>query len=45
VEAIEGVDDSILAVQWHPERTLRSAASRKLFRAFVRLSGRRAAGR
>jgi len=44
VEAIEGEDESILAVQWHPERTLRSPASRKLFRAFVRLSGRRAAG-
>jgi putative glutamine amidotransferase len=42
VEAIEGEDESILAVQWHPERTLRSPASRKLFRAFVRLSARRA---
>jgi putative glutamine amidotransferase len=40
VEAIEGEDDSILAVQWHPERTLRSPASRKLFRAFVRLAAR-----
>ena len=45
VEAIEGEDESILAVQWHPERTLRSPASHKLFRAFVRLSARRAAGR
>ena len=40
VEAIEGEDDAILAVQWHPERTLRSPASRKLFRHFVRLCGR-----
>jgi putative glutamine amidotransferase len=44
VEAIEGEDESILAVQWHPERTLRSPASRKLFRSFVRLCASRAAG-
>ena len=40
VEAIEGEDEAILAVQWHPERTLRSPASRKLFRSFVRLCAR-----
>ena len=37
IEAIEGEDEAILAVQWHPERTPRSPASRRLFRAFVRL--------
>jgi putative glutamine amidotransferase len=45
VEAIEGEDELILAVQWHPERTLRSPASRRLFQAFVRLTARRAAER
>ncbi len=37
IEAIEGDAESILAVQWHPERTLRSRSSRRLFRAFIRL--------
>jgi putative glutamine amidotransferase len=41
VEAIEGEDEKVLAVQWHPERTLRSPASRKLFRSFVRLCASR----
>jgi gamma-glutamyl-gamma-aminobutyrate hydrolase PuuD len=44
VEAIENDDETILAVQWHPERTLRSPASQKLFRAFVRLCARRCGG-
>jgi putative glutamine amidotransferase len=37
IEAIEGRSDRILAVQWHPERTLKSQPTRRLFRAFVRL--------
>jgi putative glutamine amidotransferase len=37
VEAIECDDESILAVQWHPERTPRSAATKKLFAWFVDL--------
>lgn len=37
VEAIECDDESILAVQWHPERSLRSTATRKLFSWFVDL--------
>lgn len=45
IEAIEGEDDTILAVQWHPERTLRSPSSRKLFLDFVRLCARRRAAR
>jgi putative glutamine amidotransferase len=40
VEAIEGEDDALVAVQWHPERTLRSPASRKLFRSFVNMCAR-----
>jgi len=43
IEAIESEDDTLLAVQWHPERTLRSPASRKLFRSFVQLCARRPA--
>jgi putative glutamine amidotransferase len=38
IEAIEGVDDShyVLAVQWHPERSLgRDSTSLKLFLAYV----------
>ncbi len=37
VEAIEGIapDHFVLAVQWHPERTLDDPASQALFRAFV----------
>jgi len=41
IEAIEGEDENVLAVQWHPERTLRSPASRKLFASFVRLCAAR----
>jgi len=37
IEAIECDDECILAVQWHPERTLRSGATRSLFRWFVDL--------
>ncbi|OIO04991.1 MAG: hypothetical protein AUJ52_14430 [Elusimicrobia bacterium CG1_02_63_36] len=37
VEAIESDRDWILAVQWHPERTPESAATRRLFRHFVSL--------
>lgn len=39
IEAIEGDVREILAVQWHPERTLTTKSSRKLFRAFVDLCG------
>jgi putative glutamine amidotransferase len=41
IEAIEGEDEEVLAIQWHPERTLRSPASRRLFRSFVRLCATR----
>ena len=42
IEAIEGDSEEILAVQWHPERTLDSPATRRLFRSFVGLCrGRR----
>jgi len=37
IEAIECDDESILAVQWHPERTLKTAATRRLFCWFVDL--------
>jgi len=37
VEAIECGVQEILAVQWHPERTLSHPATRKLFRTFVRM--------
>ncbi len=40
VEAIEGRSREILAVQWHPERTLTSKVSHRLFRWFVRLCSR-----
>jgi putative glutamine amidotransferase len=37
VEALEGTvaDHFVLAVQWHPERSLEEEASRAIFRAFV----------
>jgi putative glutamine amidotransferase len=36
VEALEGVEGGwLVAVQWHPERTAESPASRALFRAFA----------
>lgn len=35
IEAIESDSDRILAVQWHPERTLDSPVTRRLFRHFV----------
>jgi putative glutamine amidotransferase len=35
IEAIECEDDAVIAVQWHPERMLRSEPTRKLFAAFV----------
>jgi len=44
IEAIECDDESILAVQWHPERTLRSAATRRLFSWFVDLCCRHRPG-
>jgi putative glutamine amidotransferase len=37
VEAIESDSERILAVQWHPERTLDSPITRRLFRHFVGL--------
>lgn len=37
IEAIENRSRKILAVQWHPERSFRHAASLRLFRAFVNL--------
>lgn len=40
IEAIEGGSEEILAVQWHPERTPKSFATRRLFRSFVRLCTR-----
>jgi putative glutamine amidotransferase len=39
IEAIEGTDPDhfVLAVQWHPERSVNEdAASREIFRALVR---------
>ena len=41
IEAIEADSDRLLAVQWHPERTLDSDASRRLFRSFIRTCRRR----
>jgi len=41
IEAIEGDSERLLAVQWHPERTLESDASRRLFRSFIRVCRRR----
>ena len=38
VEAIEGPGKNVLAVQWHPERLPDSLASKRLFRAFVRMA-------
>jgi putative glutamine amidotransferase len=37
IEAVEGTDPEhfVLAVQWHPERSLDDAPSRSIFRAFV----------
>jgi putative glutamine amidotransferase len=37
IEAIECDDESILAVEWNPERTPKTAATRRLFRWFVDL--------
>ncbi len=37
IEAIESDAEKIFAVQWHPERTLKSPATQKLFKAFIRL--------
>lgn len=42
IEAIESDYDAILAVQWHPERQIDHAATRRLFQWFVRLCARRA---
>jgi putative glutamine amidotransferase len=44
VEALEGTDPDhfVLAVQWHPERSVdEDAASRAIFSAFVRAAGRK----
>jgi putative glutamine amidotransferase len=35
IEAIECEDDAVFAVQWHPERMLRSESTHRLFAAFV----------
>jgi putative glutamine amidotransferase len=40
IEAVESDSEKILAVQWHPERSLNHPAADKLFRAFVRLCTR-----
>jgi putative glutamine amidotransferase len=45
IEAIECDDENIFAVQWHPEATLRSRSTRRLFRTFVQLAMRRRQGR
>ncbi|HEX4785345.1 MAG TPA: gamma-glutamyl-gamma-aminobutyrate hydrolase family protein [Candidatus Sulfotelmatobacter sp.] len=42
IEALEGTapDHFVLAVQWHPERSVDDdAASRAIFRAFVEAAG------
>jgi gamma-glutamyl-gamma-aminobutyrate hydrolase PuuD len=44
VEAMESDAEQVLAVQWHPERTLGSRATQRLFRHLVRLSRRHARG-
>ena len=41
VESIEGHVKTVIAVQWHPERMPGSAASRRLFGAFVGMARRR----
>jgi gamma-glutamyl-gamma-aminobutyrate hydrolase PuuD len=40
IEAVESASEHILAVQWHPERTLNHAATRRIFKAFIRLCRR-----
>lgn len=42
IEAIESDSDKIVAVQWHPERSLNSPATAKLFRTFVRICAKEA---
>lgn len=37
IEAIEDESRRIIAVQWHPERSLRSATTKRLFRTFIEL--------
>jgi putative glutamine amidotransferase len=42
IEAMESDAEQVLAVQWHPERTLDSRATQRLFRHLVGLSRRNA---
>jgi putative glutamine amidotransferase len=43
IEALEGTaaDHFVLAVQWHPERSVEDAASRAIFRAFIEAARQR----
>jgi putative glutamine amidotransferase len=45
IEAMESAAEQVLAVQWHPERTLGSRATQRLFRHLVTLSRGHARGR
>ena len=43
IEALEGTapDHFVLAVQWHPERSVEDDASRAIFRALIDAAGER----